>query len=100
MSTSIKGKEARELYLQNVKWIKQGNWMNDEIVSRISVKSKDKVEMLFEMNYPKVMSQGYIIRKAKLESVTVYKIIRAMIMYGAVEQIPTVTVPLYKLRKK
>lgn len=96
----MKGKPVMELRKQNVEWIKQGNWKDDPYISRIPTRSKDKIEMFFELHEPKYMTQSFVIWGIHLESVTVYKLIRVMLEYGVLEKIETTTYPFFRLRRK
>ena len=92
---------AKELYFQDSEWTKQGNWKEDPFISRIHSKTKDKIEMYFELQYPKIMSQGHILVKLRIDTITIYKLVRVMLEYGLVERILSVAgKPYFRFRQK
>lgn len=75
------------------------NWKDDEMLGRVSVRSKDRIETLFEVE-KRAVSIGYIVHTLKIDFDTVKRSLGVMSKHGVLEKIETNSQPVFRKIQK
>lgn len=74
------------------------SWKDDKELGRIRQRSKEKMEILFNIE-DRAVSIGYIFNKLKLDFDVIARMVNIMVKHGVLEKIETSGRPLYRKRK-
>jgi len=75
------------------------NWKTDEELGRISVRSKDRIETMFDIE-ARAVSIGHIVHTLRIDFDTVKTILEVMSKHGVLERIETNSQPVFRKVKR
>jgi predicted transcriptional regulator len=75
------------------------NWKSDEALGRISERSKDRIETMFDIE-SRAVSIGHIVHTLRIDFDTVKTILEVMSKHDVLEKIETNSQPMFRKGKK
>jgi len=75
------------------------DWKDDEVLGRVSARSKDRIETLFEVDN-RAVSIGHIVHTLKIDFDSVKRILEVMSKHDKLEKIETNSQPVFRKVQK